>query len=106
MQHVKILRVRIIMRKGEIKVGVERNHVAAELLQYFWSEGPGGAIAARGNNFQLAREFRPVGQVGKITSREILDETIGTAIRVAEFSLKNDLLQAAHLVATERHRAF
>ena len=67
-------------------------------------EGSGGAIAAGRDDFELARDFRPVHEVGNIAGREILDETVGAAIRVAEFSLQNDIAQAAHLVRTERHR--
>ncbi len=87
MQHMKIFGIRIIVRKGEIEIGIERDDFAAEHLQYLWREGSGGAIAARGNDFQLAPELRPVGEVGNIARRVILDEAIRAAIRKAEFSL-------------------
>ena len=92
------------MREGEIELGVERDHLAAELLQDFGREGTGGAIAAGRDDFQLARDFGPVREVGDVAGREILDETIGAAIRVAEFSLQHDVLQAAHLVGAKGHR--
>ena len=84
----KVFGIRIVIWKGEIEVGVERDDLAAELFQNLRREGPGGAIAAGRDDLELARDFRPVGEIGDVAGREILDETIGAALRVAEFSLR------------------
>ena len=104
MQHVKVFGIRIVIWKGEIEFGVERHHLDTELFQYLRREGSGGAIAAGHHDFELTRDFRPVHEVGNIAGREILDETVGAAIRVAEFSLQNDVAQAAHLVRPKGDR--
>src|ERR1700730_3864746 len=59
MQHVKILGVRIIMRKGEIKVGIERNHLAAELLQYLSAERRLVRLLTETGSRNVFRQRRP-----------------------------------------------
>ena len=43
------------MRKGVVELGIERHDFAAELFEHLRREGAGGAVAAGGDHFQLAR---------------------------------------------------
>ncbi len=70
-----------------------------------WREGAGGAVAAGRNHAQLALQLRPVGQVGDVARREIVDELIGAALAGLERGVEHDLLQPSHLVRAEGHRA-
>jgi hypothetical protein len=57
------------------------------------------------HDLQLALELRPLGQVGDVARRKILDETVGAAApAVLEVGVEHDLLQPRHLVGAEGER--
>ena len=57
-----------------IELAIERHHFAADRFQHLRRKGAGRAVAAGHNHLQLALQLRPVGEVGEIACREILDE--------------------------------
>ena len=69
-------------------------------------EGAGRAIAAGGDDLELAAELRlAIGEIGDVACREIIDEAIGAALRIMIGAGEHDLFQPAHLVGAEGHRA-
>ena len=101
---MQVFGIGIVIWKREIQLGIERDHLAAELFQNLRREGSGGAIAACRDDLEFALDFWPVHEIGNIAGREILDEAIGAALRVTEFPLQHDVAQAAHFIGTERDR--
>ena len=69
-----------------------------------WRESAGGAVAAGGHDFELALEFRPLGQIGDVAFGEILHEHIGAAAGKIELGAEHDLFQPRHLVRAEGQR--
>ena len=59
MQHVQVFGVRIVARKSEVELAIERDDLDAERAQQLRREGARRAVAAGGDDLQLAREFRP-----------------------------------------------
>ena len=68
------------MREVPVEIGVHRDHLDAEPFQHLRREGAGGAVAAGGDDLQLALDLRTVGQVLQINFRKILDKAIGAAV--------------------------
>ncbi len=101
-QHMQVFRVRIVAREGPVELAVERNDLDAERRQKVWREGPGGAVAAGGDDLHRARKLRPAGQVGDVAGREIGHELIGSAGLGRIFAADHDVAEAAHLVRPER----
>ena len=56
-QHLQVFGIRIVVRKGVIELAVERDHLAADLLQDLRGEGAGGAVAAGADDLELALSF-------------------------------------------------
>ena len=67
-----------------VELGVERDHLAADRLQHLRREGAGGAVAAGGDDLELALELRAVGEVGDVARRIILVELVGAAGLILE----------------------
>ena len=82
------------MREIIVELGVERHDLAADALQQLRREGAGRAIAAGGDDFQLAGELHARGEIVEITRAEILDIAIGAAVGEAEVAGEHDLLEA------------
>ena len=58
-QHLHVFGVGIVAREGVVELAVERHHLAADRLQDVRREGAGGAVAAGGDDLQLALDLRP-----------------------------------------------
>src|SRR5262245_20419638 len=104
-QHLHVLGVGIVVRKGVVELAVERDDLAADRLQHLRREGAGGAVAAGADDLQAALELRPIGEVGDVAGRKILHEGIGAAAAHVEAGVEHDFLQPAHLVGAEGERA-
>ena len=53
-QHLHVFGVRIVAREGEVEIAVERDDLDAERAQELGREGAGGAVAAGGDDLELA----------------------------------------------------
>src|SRR3984893_2227015 len=89
MQHVKILGVRIIMRKGEIKVGIERNHLAAELLQYLSAERRLVRLLTETGSRNVFRQRRPESTASIGSFAQELLKLLATRSRITIASLES-----------------
>ena len=78
-QHFHVFGVRIVVRERVVELAIERHHLAADFLQDLRREGAGGAVAAGAYDLESALELRPLGQVGDIARRKILDEFVSAA---------------------------
>ena len=104
-QHLHVFGVGIVVRKGVVELAVERNDLAADRFQHLRRERAGGAVAAGAHHFQVALEFRPLGEVGDVARRKILDEVVGAAGLHLEAAVEHDVLEPRHLVGAEGERA-
>ena len=100
-QHLHVFGVGIVARKRVIELAIERHHLAADRFEDSGRESAGGAVAAGGDDLQLALDFRPFGQIGDIAFGEILHELVRAAAAEIELRLQHDLLQPLHLVRPE-----
>ena len=103
-QHVQVLGIRIVTGKGEIEIAVERNDLATQRREKPRREGARSAVAAGGDDLQLAPQFRPARQVGDVAHGKLVDEAIAAALAIFEFAADDDFAQAAHLLRPESHR--
>ena len=78
-QHVQVFGVRVVARKGVVELAVERHDLDAERREQLRRKGAGRAVAAGRDDLHLARELRPVRQVGDVAGREVGHEFIGAA---------------------------
>ncbi len=83
-QHLHVFGVRIVVRKGVIELAIERHDLAADFFQHLRREGAGGAVAAGAHHLEMPLELRPLGEVGDIARRKILDEFVSAAARHLE----------------------
>ncbi len=88
-----------------VEFRIERDHLHAELLEDLRREGAGRAVAAGGNDTELARDLGAVGEVADVAGGEILDEKVGATADEVEIGFEDDLLQRPHLVGAEGDRA-
>ena len=102
-QHLHVFGVRIVAREGVIEIAIERYDLAANGFQHARGKGAGGAVAAGGDDLQFALELRPVGDVGDIAVRKILDEDIGAGAQL-ELGAEHDVLEPRHLGRPEGQR--
>src|SRR5262249_57847940 len=91
--------------EGMVELAVERNDLAADGREHLRRKRAGGAVAAGANDLEAALELRALGEIGDITSREVLDEDVSAAAAQLEARLEHDRLEPAHLIGAERHRA-
>ncbi len=104
MQHLHILRIRIVAREGEVAIAIEGNDLDAERAQEFGREGAGGAVAAGGDDPELALKLRARGQIGDVAGGKIGHEFIAAAGLITEVASDDDVAQPPHLLRPERHR--
>ncbi len=71
MKHLHVFGIGIVAREAVIEVGVEWDHLASDHLEHLRREGTGGAVAARGDDLQLALQFGTVGEIGNVAVPEI-----------------------------------
>ena len=88
-----------------VKLAIERDDLAADLFQNLRREGAGGAVAAGADHLEAALEFRPIGEVGDIARRKVLDEGVAAAGLHFVLAAEHDVLEPAHLVGAEGERA-
>ena len=103
-EHLHVFGIRIVFRERVIELAVEPHHLAADRLQHLRRERARGAVAAGADHLQLALELRPLGEIGDVARRKILDEMIRAAARQLERGVEHDLLQPRHLVGAEGQR--
>jgi hypothetical protein len=60
-----------------IELGIERHDFTADRFQDARRKGPGGAVAAGGDDLQLALDLRPRGEIGDVAVGEVLGELVG-----------------------------
>ena len=104
-QHLHVFGVGIVFRKRVVELAVERDHLAADRFQHLRRERAGGAVAAGAYHFQVPLEFRPLGEIGDVARRKVLDEVVSAAALHLEAAVEHDVFQPRHLVGAEGQRA-
>ena len=88
-----------------VELAIERDDLAADFFQHLRREGARRAVAAGADHFEAALELRPLGEVGDIAGRKVLDEGVGAASLHLVLAAEHDVLEPAHLVGAESERA-
>ena len=105
MQHLHVFGIGIVARECVVEFAVERHHFAADRLEHLRREGAGGTVAACSDHLEPALELRPVGKIGDVTERKIVNERVGAAATQLVAPLEHDRLEPVDLVRAEGERA-
>ena len=100
-QHMQVFGVRIVAGEGEVELAVERNDVDAERGEELRREGARRAVAAGGDDLELAPELRTAGQVGDVAGGKIGHELVAAARLRRIVAPDDDVAQPRHLLRTE-----
>ncbi len=91
-----------MVRKHRIPDRVQHFHIFR--LQHAGRKRTCGAVAACRDHLEAALEHWPVGEIGDVTGRKVLDEPIRAAAAQIEVCPKHDVLETRHFVRTESER--